>query len=360
MEGLKVSVLFYEDRSKGGTERDEVVDEVAAALAATGHTPALLGIYDDLRELVDKLDEQQPDLVFNLCETFAGRDSNEGNVTAALVLLGKRFTGTGPVGMALRADKAVTKKLLQFHEVRCPKFAIFDTSNLEFAGRMHFPLFIKPMRGDASVGIHDASLVRDYDSLVERINLIQRELKDAALGEEYIEGREFYVGVLGNDPPEALPVIEMDFSKLPQGYPHIYGWEAKFDHTSKQYDSVNAIIATDLVPEVRHRITMAALEACYALQVRDYARVDIRLSPDGTPYVVEVNANPYLERTSAFAIAALQAGMGYNTLINRIVQTAWRCSEESGPAKGLACSLPLRPELRDQVAEAGEPKTELP
>jgi len=133
----------------------------------------------------------------------------------------------------------------------------------------------------------------------------------------------------------------MDFTKLPPGYPHVYGWEAKFDHSSPQFEAVNAIVATDLPAETRHRITTAALEAVHALQVRDYGRVDIRLARDGMPYVIEVNANPYLERTSAFAIAALQAGMGYNTLINRLVQIAWKCSEEGGPLKGLACKPPL-------------------
>jgi D-alanine-D-alanine ligase len=339
MEGLKVSVLFYEERDSEGPEHDEVVDQVTGALSAAGHKPSLLGIQDDLAELVTKLGEQKPDLVFNLCETFGGRDSNEGNVTAALVLLGLPFTGTGPVGMALRQDKAVTKKLLQFHDVKCPKFAIFDIGDLEFAGRMRFPLFVKPMRGDASVGVHDSSLVTDYDHLVERVASIHHELQDAALVEEYIEGREFYVGVLGNHPAEALPIIEMDFGKLPAGYPHIYGWEAKFDHSSKQYDSVNAIIATDLAPETRHRIATAALEAVHAVQVRDYARVDIRLAGDGTPYVIEVNANPYLEQTSAFAFAALQAGMGYNTLIRRLVDIAWTCSADSASLKGLACKL---------------------
>lgn len=352
MEGLRVSVLFYEDRSMAKAEHDEVVEQVAGALSATGHQPMLIGIYDDLRELIDKLEEQQPDLVFNLCETFAGRDTNEGNVTAVLALLGQRFTGTGPVGMALRQDKAVTKKLLQFHEVGCPKFAIFDTDNLEFTGKMHFPVLVKPMRGDSSIGVHDSSLVRNYDSLLQRVEYIQKTLRDAALVEEYIEGREFCVGVLGNDPAEALPIIEVDFSKLPWGYPPIYGWEAKFDHTSPQFESVNAIVAIELSNEARYRITTAALRAVYALQVRDYARVDIRLACDGTPYVIEVNANPYLERTSAFAIAALQAGMGYNTLINRIVQIAWKCSEERGPLKDLACSMPPRtPARADPVGE---------
>lgn len=335
MDNLKVSVLFYEDRSEGTVDHDEVVDEVAQALTEGGHAVSLLGIYDSVRELVDKLGEQKPDLVFNLVETFAGKDSYDMHVTALLAMMGQRFTGTGPVGMALRQDKAITKKLLKFHGVRCPNFAIFDRGNLEFAGNMHFPMFVKPMRGDASIGVHDSSLVHDYDSLVKQVSLIHEELHDAAIVEEYIEGREFYVGILGNDPPEALPVIEMDFSKLPQGHPRIYGWEAKFDHSSAQFGGVNSIVATDLVPEVRARIISAALEAAYALQVRDYARVDLRLAADGTPFVVEVNANPYLEQTSAFPIAALQAGMGYNTLINRIVEIALRCSEQTACQKGM-------------------------
>jgi len=339
MDSLKIVVLHYEERNGDAREHDEVVDQVYAALAAVGHKPILLGTNSDVAGLVTRLNEIKPDLVFNLCETFGDQDSNEGNITALLVLLDIPFTGTGPVGMALRQDKALTKKVLQFHGVNCPRFAIFDLGNLEFAGRMHFPLIVKPMRGDASVGVGDASLVKDYASLTRQVAVIHNELQDAALVEEYIEGREFYVGVLGNEPAEALPIVEMDFANLPADAPLIYGWEAKFDHSSRQYQAVNAIIATDLSPEMRYSITSAALEAVYALQVRDYARVDMRLSRDGKPYVIEVNANPYLEQTSAFALAALQAGMGYNTLIKSLVEIAWTCSKDRASAKGLACPI---------------------
>jgi D-alanine-D-alanine ligase len=183
------------------------------------------------------------------------------------------------------------------------------------------------------MGVDDGALVRNYSSLVERINFIHSQLRDTALVEEYIEGREFYVTILGNDPAEALPLIELDFSKLPEPHPHIYGREAKFEEGSVQYHTTNAVVATDLTPEVRNRIIMTGLEAAHALQVSDYARVDIRLAPDARPYVVEVNANPYLERTGAVAVAALQAGMAYSTLINRIVDTAWRRWEASEPPK---------------------------
>ena len=147
-------------------------------------------------------------------------------------------------------------------------------------------------------------------------------------------------------PPRYCRLMELDFAKLPGGYPRIYGHEAKSDKASLQYGAVNAIVATELAPEVRARLVMAGREAAYALKVQDYARVDIRLSADGIPIVVEVNANPYLERTSAFALAALQAGMGYTTLINRIVEIAWKRWEPTPFLKELQKNRAGRAKIR--------------
>lgn len=324
MHKLKITVLFDEDREGHESIHDEVVDQVANALTENGHKVALLGIHDNIHELVDKLEDQKPELVFNLCETFADNYYGEMYVAAVLNMMNLRFTGTGPAGMALRQDKAVTKKLLAFHDVKCPNYATFAKDQLEFAGKMRFPLFVKPLRRDASAGVDSTSLVNDYGSLMKHIDYIHRELRDTALVEEYIEGREFYVSVLGNYPPEALPLVEVDFSKLPEGYPHIYSEKAKFDEESKEYNMINFGVATDILPEVRNRIIMAGVKAANALQVLDYARVDIRLAQDGIPYVVEVNANPYLEQTAEFAVAALQAGMGYASVIEKIIELAWK------------------------------------
>jgi D-alanine-D-alanine ligase len=354
LDNLKVSVLFWEERSQGDPWHDEVVDEVAKALSEGGHKVSLIGISDDLRELLDKLDDKRPDLVFNLCERFAGNDAYEMHVTAVLAMLGQPFTGTGPAGMALRQDKAVTKKLLKFHGVPYPNYATFDKDNLEFAGKMRFPLFVKPLHGDTSLGIDDSSLVTEYSKLIERISFIQAQLKVPALVEEYIEGREFYVGILGNDPAEILPLMELDFAKLPGGYPRIYGHEAKSDEASLQFGAVNAIVATELAPEVRARLIMAGREAAYALKVQDYARVDIRLSADGIPIVVEVNANPYLERTSAFALAALQAGMGHTMLVNRIVEIARKRWEPTPFLKELQKNRAGRAKTRKQVTKLAQ------
>ncbi len=235
--------------------------------------------------------------------------------------------------MVLRQDKAVTKQLLAFYDVPCPQYATFAIGQLEFAGKMRFPLFVKPLKKDASAGIDDSSLINDYDSLMKKINFIHKELRDTALVEEYIEGREFYVSVLGNDPREPLPLVELDFSKLPQNYKHIYTEKAKFDEKSEVYNLINFGVATDIDQETRNKITMIGVKAANALQVLDYARVDIRLAQDGTPYVVEVNANPYLERTAEFAVAALQAGMGYTTLVNKIVDVSWARWEQEESRK---------------------------
>jgi D-alanine-D-alanine ligase len=355
VERLKISVLFWEERGPEGIKHDEVVDQVIQALTEGGHRVSQIAVNDDLRELLDKLDDKRPDLVFNVCERFAENDDYESHVAAVLTMLGQPFTGSNPAGLTLRQDKAITKKLLKFHDLTYPNFATFEKENLEFAGKMHFPLFVKPLHGDASLGINDSSLVTEYAKLIERISFIQNQLKVPALVEEYIEGREFYVAVLGNDPREVLPLMELDFSKLPANFPKIYGHEAKSVVESPQYGAINAVVATDLSPEVRARITAAGREAAYALKVQDYARVDIRLSPVGIPMIVEVNANPYLERTSAFALAALQAGMGYTTLINRIAEVAWKRLEPTPFLKELQKGRSERARLRRQASKAPQP-----
>jgi D-alanine-D-alanine ligase len=354
MDPLKISVLFWEERNQNNAEHDEVVDQVAGALSEAGHQVSLLGIHSDLRELLDKLDEQKPQLVFNLVERFADNDLFDMHVITVLDMLGIPFTGAAPLGAALRQNKAISKKLLEFHDVAYPHSITFDKNEIEFAGRMRFPLFVKPLSGDASFGIDDSSLVAEYSKMVERIAYIQTQLNLPALVEEYIEGREFYVSILGNTPAEVLPVMELDFGKLPEGYPKIYGSDAKSDTNSVQYNSVNAIVATELTSEVRARIANVGREAAYALKVRDYARIDIRLTEDGRPVVLEVNANPYLERTSAFALAALQAGMGYTTLINRIVEIACKRIELNTALKEFQKTQPSKSRLRRKTTKAAD------
>jgi D-alanine-D-alanine ligase len=183
------------------------------------------------------------------------------------------------------------------------------------------PLFVKPLRGDASIGVDGDSLVHDATSLMRRVLAIHEQVNDSALAEEFIAGRELYVGVLGNAEPEALPVIEMDFSGLPPGAPRVVGRAAKFEEGTAEFAGTRAVVAV-LPDEVRARVQKIAVDAYRALRVRDYGRVDLRLTDAGDAYVIDVNASCYLEHKGELALAARTAGLDYRQLIERIVAHA--------------------------------------
>jgi D-alanine-D-alanine ligase len=183
------------------------------------------------------------------------------------------------------------------------------------------PLFVKPLRMDASIGIDENSLVRNTTELIEQVQWIHKTFRDTALVEEYIEGREFYVSVLGNQNPIAFPPIEMDFSGLPEGSLPVMDNKAKFDESSERFQGTRAVVA-ELEPELKARLQRIALDAYRALRVRDYGRIDLRLAETGEIYVIEVNANCYLEEHSEFAMAAAAHGIDYVSLISRIVDLA--------------------------------------
>jgi D-alanine-D-alanine ligase len=183
------------------------------------------------------------------------------------------------------------------------------------------PLFVKPLRMDASLGIDEESLVRTTKEMMDRVLYIHTKFGDAALVEEYIEGREFYVAVLGNHDPVAFPPIEMDFSGLPDGSVPVLDGKAKWDTTSERYRGTKAVIA-QLDAELQAKLQIAALNAYRALRVRDYGRIDMRLSTDGEIHVIEVNASCYLEKNSEFAMAAAAHGIEYGSLVNKIGELA--------------------------------------
>lgn len=336
---------------------DVVVNQVAAALREHGHQVSILAVRDDVRELVDGLAARKPDLVFNLVETFGGDTGGDIAVAGILGLLGCRHTGGGPGELFLRQDKGLAKKVLAFEKILYPDFAVFSQdSDFETGGNLRMPLFVKPLTADASIGIEGDSLVRDATSLMKRVLAIHEEVKDSALVEEYIEGREFYVGVLGNREPQALPPIEVDFSGLPEGMPRILGSKAKWDENSVEFRGTKSVLA-ELPDELRAKLQKAATDAYRALRVRDYGRVDLRLTDTGDIYVIEVNANCYLESSSEFATAAAAAGYSYPDLIERIVELA--VERYGAPAAAAPQEEKERneeePEVPAPPAEAREP-----
>jgi D-alanine-D-alanine ligase len=318
---MKISVLTYVEH-EGDRGFDPVVGQVAQALRRSGHRVSVVGAHGNLSKLFSSLRRRQPDLVFNLMETFGETQLGLVPLAGFLDLVGLPYTGGGPGEFYIQEDKALAKKLLAFDHIRYPEFAVFSPSaDLETAGSLRLPLFVKPLRMDASIGIDAGSLVHSTREMLERVALIHEQVHDAALVEEYIEGRELYVGVLGNQEAQAFPPIEMDFSGLPDGAPHVLGSRAKWDERSPEYQGTRAVVA-DVAPEVAARLRQTALDACRALRVRDYGRVDMRLTPAGAVYVIEVNASCYLERASEFALAASAAGIDYMTLISRIAELA--------------------------------------
>lgn len=317
---MKITILTYLD-AEDAKQHDVVVDQVAEALKTLGHAPSILGIHGDVRKLVSGLARRKPDLVFNLMEMFGQNLRADVAVAGLLDLLGYSYTGGGPVELAIRQDKGLAKRALAFEKILYPDFAVISKGDMETGGNLHMPLFVKPLRADASIGIGGESLVHDFAGLAKRVTAIQRKFKDTAIAEEYIEGREFYVGVLGNINPTPLPVIEMDFTGLPPGVVRVAGSKAKWKKDSVEYKGTKSIIP-DLPDELRARLQKVSTEAYRALRVRDYGRVDLRYTETGEIYVIEVNANCYLEKESEFAVSAAHAGIGFVELVDRIVKLA--------------------------------------
>jgi D-alanine-D-alanine ligase len=319
---VKITVLTYLDDGENSKDYDPVVRQVARTLRKLGHRVSVLGVHGDVKRLIAGLARRKPDLVFNLMEMFGDNVFGDIPVTGLLDLLGVDYTGSGPGELYLSQDKGLTKRLLAFEEILYPRFAVFSReTGFETGGNLRMPLFVKPLRSDASLGIGGKSLVQDWTGLMERVSAIRKELDDAALAEEFIDGREFYVGVVGNSQPKALPPVEIDFTGFPEGVPKVMDSKAKWDERSKEYKGTRSVLA-QLPDELRARLQKVAVDAYRALRVRDYGRVDLRLTDTGDIYVLEVNASCYLEKDSEFAMAAGAAGLDYPRLIERIVDLA--------------------------------------
>jgi D-alanine-D-alanine ligase len=258
-----------------------------------------------------------------MVEAYEGDDAKEPHVAAFLELLGLRYTGAGPQALFVAQDKTMAKKLFNFHGIRTPNFASSYRGKIDHMDDLEFPLIVKPTSEDGSVGIDVGSVVNSVRELMERIELIQDRFESPALIEEFIDGREIYVGVLGNGSPEALPPVELDLSKLPKGMPRIAGKEVKWEKGTEAYDVTRSSVARDLPDDLRARIQSTALAAYSALGLRDYGRIDLRVTPKGEIYVIEANPNPWLAPEAELAIAAAEANRDYPRLIGEIADRAF-------------------------------------
>ena len=321
---MKVVVLHTADALEPPV--DPVLDQLSSALTSLDHTVERMVVDRGVDAIARDLRRLDPELVFNIAESFGGKSALESNVAALLNLVDCQYTGSSPAGLLLAGDKTLTKKVLRFHGIRTPEFATLYRGAVDWAGDLSFPVIVKPPQEDASLGISSASVVHEIKDLFDRIDALQTEFQQPVLVEQFIEGREFYVGVLGNANAAALPVIELDFSGFPSDRPRIASWEAKWgddgDERGAEYEGTRSVFPPELDPSLCEEMQRVAVEAFHALRLRDYARIDLRATAAGEIYVIEVNPNCYLERESEFARAARRGGLEYGALIGRIVELA--------------------------------------
>lgn len=330
---MKIAVVFdsphpdWEDPEYKRVVEEGKVEEaeydVGRALLAQGHEVLMVGIQDDFARLLERLAAFQPKLVFNGCEAFRGDARYEYAVAAMLEMHGYRHTGSSPTALLLARNKSLTKKVLAYHGIRVPAFAEFHPGEKPLRpSELRFPLIVKPLLEDASVGIAQASVVEDDESLAERVRFIHDKYSQAAIVEELIEGRELYVGLLGNDRLEVLPIVEMTFGEPETGEHRIATYKAKWDEDYRKRKRIKNVFAKGLSDGVTTKIGEICTTAFHALWLQDYGRVDLRLTHDDEVYVLEVNPNPFVAFEHELANAAEKAGMKYPDFVQRIVDEA--------------------------------------
>lgn len=297
-------------------------EEVFEALEKLGHEPCY-HVLDGRPQSLLALGRCGADLIFNLTESYNGDDTKEMHVTAFLDLLEIPYTGAGPHAHILAQDKSIAKKMFAFYGIQSPYFATAWRGTIDHAHDIAFPLIVKPTSEDGSIGIDAAAVVNSVKELMERVAYIQSEFDSPALIEEYIEGREIYAAILGSyENAQALPLMELDLSRLPKGTPRIASLEVKHERDSEAYKLTKSAVAEDLGEETEIKLIETALKAYRAVKLRDYGRIDMRVSSTGEVYVIEANPNPWLASGQEFAMAAKKSGLSYTQMIGTIVDLA--------------------------------------
>ncbi|MGZ7080666.1 MAG: D-alanine--D-alanine ligase family protein [Thermoanaerobaculia bacterium] len=298
-------------------------EQIYEALEKAGYEPSYIQL-DGRDTSLFAVAKNDADLIFNLVDSYGGDDSKDLHIPAFLELIGAKYTGSGPHGLLLAQDKSLAKKIIGFHGIQTPFSMVVHRGRVDYAHDIKFPMIVKPVSEDGSIGIHQKSVVESVKELMERIHDLQEQFAEVpVLIEEYIEGREIYAGILGNEPnAEALPLVELDLSKLPADTPKIAGREVKFDRDSEAYRVTKSALAVDLDEETTKALQEAAKTTYRALKLRDYGRIDMRLTKDNTIYVIEANPNPWLTKTAEFAMAARGSERTYTEMIKAIVEAA--------------------------------------
>jgi D-alanine-D-alanine ligase len=294
--------------------------DVVSTLRTAGHEVRPLGVENELKPIRDEIESWRPHVVFNLLEQFHGEAVYDQNVASYLELLRIPYTGCNPRGLVLAKSKDLSKKLLIYHRIPLPAFTVFPMRRkVKRPPRLGLPLIVKSLNEDSSLGIAQASVVDSDEKLAERVAFIHERIGTAAIAEQYIEGRELYVGVLGNERLRVLPIWELDFGDMPQGARLIATEKVKHDLQYQEQRGIKIGPAKDLPPPLTANIQRAAKRIYKTLELDGYARIDFRLSSEGIPFYIEANPNPEIARIEEFAAAASHDGLAYPDLLNRIL-----------------------------------------
>ena len=304
--------------------------DVISTMTGLGHEVQTLGVHDDLSELRRASTEWKPHIAFNLLEAFDDITIFDQNVVSHLELLKMSYTGCNPRGLLLARDKSLSKKLLACHRIPVPESEVFRIGRpIRRPKRLPFPLIVKSLTQEASIGISQASVVDSDEKLKERVTFIHESIRTAAIVEQYIEGREIYVGVIGNQVLQALPVWELFFTNMPEGAKRIATDRVKWSVKYQNKYGIDSGPAKDLTDPICDQIQHLCKRAYRALELSGYARIDLRLDEAGRLWVLEANPNPQIARGEDFAASAEKVGMSYETVLQRIINLGLRWQPES-------------------------------
>lgn len=327
---MKVLVLVHSDLVPEEIDNPKDIDwgkipwtteyEVKRALIKAGHNVEILGAHEDLKMIRDKILEFKPNITFNLLEEFKGEAIFDQNVVSFLELMSAPYTGCNPKGMILARDKALSKKILAFHKIKSPRFQVFPRNRPNQKVNIKcYPIIVKCLNEEASLGLSQASIVKTEEKLKERVKFIHDNFNTDAIAEEFIQGQEFFVGVLGNYRLQTLPVWQLNFSDEVEPESQWYSTNAKFNEKYRKRNGVStgqAKIEKDLADQLQ-KISKKAYQV---LGLSGYARMDLRVDENGTIYVLEVNPNPDISEYDDFAMSAKAAKISYTELLNKIIK----------------------------------------
>ncbi len=299
------------------------MNDIAKALQTLGYRTSVFNVDGDICRFVNFLKDEEPDLVYNLCESVGNESLHEMHAVGLYELMGVPYTGSSPLTLGTALNKVRVKELLSYHDLPTPPFQLFKSPvRIALDEKLSFPLIVKPSREDASIGIDTNSIVSNLHELRKRVRYVIEQFDQPALVEEYIDGRELNVGILGNRKPIVFPISEIDMSTLPKQYHRIITYNAKWMKGTEEYEHTKGVCPALLPPALEVKIKELALRAYHIIGCRDYARVDVRLSKDHKPYILEVNPNPDISDEAGFARSARAYGYNFHELIGKIVECA--------------------------------------